>query len=79
MVTVTIDLLTRKLKNAPQTVLERVNGYVDSFIEPLDFSKRLYKLTYEQQNVLDSQINSDKSGYVEAELLENELKQNYDL
>ena len=31
METISIDVLTRKLKNAPQSVLERVIGYIDEF------------------------------------------------
>ena len=39
METISIDLLTRKLKNAPQSVLERVIGYVGALIEPAKNTK----------------------------------------
>ena len=39
METISLDLLTRKLKNAPQSVLERVIGYVDAHIEPTATTK----------------------------------------
>ena len=51
METITIELLIRKLKNAPQSVLERVIGYVDALIEPAATANNLSK---EQQQILDS-------------------------
>ena len=39
METTAIDLLTKKLKNAPQSVLERVIGYVDALLEPTTTTK----------------------------------------
>ena len=36
METLTLELLTKKLKDAPQSVLERVMGYVDALIEPIE-------------------------------------------
>ena len=78
MDSITFDLLANKLKNAPQSVLERVIAYVDTLIEPSTISKT-YTLTKEQQQILDSQINSDKSTYTEAETLYSDLKKKYDL
>ncbi|KQB43570.1 DUF2683 family protein [Flavobacterium aquidurense] len=38
-----------------------------------------YELSTEQQEILDSQINSDKSLYTDAELLYTDLKKKYEL
>ncbi|WP_395073637.1 hypothetical protein [Flavobacterium sp.] len=78
METISIDLLTRKLKNAPQSVLERVIGYVDALVEPTTNAKP-YNLSATQQQILDSQLNSDKSTYIDAELLYDNLKNKYEL
>ena len=78
METISIDLLTRKLKNAPQSVLERVIGYVDALIEPTTNTKP-YSLSKEQQQILDSQLNSDKATYTNAETLYSDLKKKYEL
>ena len=78
METISIDLLTRKLKNAPQSVLERVIGYVDALIEPATNTKP-YALSKEQQQILDSQLNSDKSTYTDAETLYSDIKKKYEL
>jgi succinate dehydrogenase/fumarate reductase flavoprotein subunit len=78
METISIDLLTKKLKNAPQSVLERVMGYIDALVESEKNSKP-YELSKEQQQVLDSQLSSDKSTYTEAEMLFEDLKKKYEL
>ena len=73
-----IDLLTKKLKNAPQSVLERVIGYVDALIEP-ETNNKSYNLSVAEQNILDSQLNSDKNTYTDVEKLYTELKGKYEL
>jgi hypothetical protein len=78
METKSIDILTRKLKNAPQSVLERVIGYVDALLEP-EINTKPYSLSKEQQQVLDSQLNSDKSTYTNAETLYSDLKKKHEL
>ncbi len=78
METISIDVLTKKLKNAPQSVLERVMGYIDALVESEKNSKP-YELSKEQQQVLDSQLSSDKSTYTEAETLFEDLKKKYEL
>ncbi|MBU2526836.1 MAG: hypothetical protein KKC03_09580 [Bacteroidetes bacterium] len=78
METASIDLLNRKLKNAPQSVIERVLGYVDSLLETTSDTKP-YCLTNEQQKILDCQLNSDKAIYTEAETLYTDLKRKYEL
>lgn len=78
METISIELLTSKLKNAPQSVIERVIGYIDALVEPATNTKP-YNLSKEQQQILDSQLNSDKSTYIDAETLFDNLKSKYDL
>ena len=78
METISIDLLTRKLKNAPQSVLERVIGYVDALVEPAS-NINSCSLSAAQQQILDSQLNSDKSTYTDAATLYTDLKNKYDL
>ncbi|TAF82960.1 MAG: hypothetical protein EAZ51_01550 [Sphingobacteriales bacterium] len=78
METKAIDLLTIKLRNAPQNILERVIGYVDALIEATPKHKPYY-LSDEQQEVLDSQLNSDKTFYINAETLCSELINKYEL
>ncbi len=77
METLSIDLLTKKLKNAPQTVLERVIGYVDALVEPI--KTKDYSLTAAQQQILDNQLNADKNNYTDAETLYTDLKKKYEL
>lgn len=78
MDTTSIELLNQKLKNAPQSILERVIGYVDALIEP-ETKTKSYKLSKEQQQIIDSQLNSDKSTYTDAETLYTDLKKKYEL
>jgi len=73
-----IDLLNRKLKNAPLSVIERVIGYVDALIEP-SIINNPYDLSAVQQQILDSQLNSVKSTYTDAETLYTDLKNKYEL
>lgn len=73
-----IDLLTLKLKNAPESILERVIGYVDALIEPAINLKTHY-LTNEQQDLLDSQLNPDKNTYADAETLYSDLRKEYEI
>lgn len=75
---ISIDLLTRKLKHAPQSVLERVIGYVDALLEPAIDTKS-NTLSHEQQQILDNQLNSDKATYTDAEKLYTDLKYKYEL
>jgi hypothetical protein len=78
METISIDLLNQKLKNAPQSVLERVIGYVDALVEPATITKP-YSLSAAQQQTLDIQVNSDKATYTEAKTLYSDLKNKYEL
>lgn len=78
METTSIELLNRKLKNAPQGVIERVLGYVDSLLETYSATKP-YSLSNEQQQILDRQLNSDKSKYSDPESLYTDLKNRHGL
>ena len=78
METLTLKLLTEKLKDAPQSVLERVMGYVDALIEPVE-TKKNYTLSKKQQEILDCQVTSDKSLYTDADKLYADLKSKYEL
>ena len=78
MESITFDILANKLKNPTQSVLESVSAYVDTLIKPTPISKN-YSLSKEQQQLLDSQINSDKSTYTKAETLYSDLKKKYEL
>lgn len=76
METKSIDLLTEKLKNVPQVFLERIIEYVDSLVEPTNTS---YTLSKQEQQILDSQINSEKAFYTKADTLYTDLKRKYEL
>jgi hypothetical protein len=78
METISIDFLTQKLKKAPQNILERVNGYIDALLEHKS-SSNTYSLSLEQQRLLDSQLNADKSTYIDAETVYKDLKNKYEL
>ena len=73
-----IDLLIKKLEKAPQSVLERVIGYVDALVEPT-INRKPYNLTTTQQQILDGQLDSDKTTYTDAETLYSDLKNKYEL
>lgn len=73
-----IDLLIKKLEKAPQSVLERVIGYVDALVEPT-INRKPYNLTTTQQQILDGQLDSNKTTYTNAETLYSDLKNKYEL
>jgi len=76
-VTSTYQLINEKLKNAPQSVLERVLGYVDAILEST--TEKPYQLSQEQQNILDSQVNDEGIAYQNVEDFEKSLNKKYDL
>lgn len=77
METISIDLLTRKLKNAPQSVLERVIGYADALLESQE--KESFVLSDEQKNTLLKQNNVPLEDCTEAHLVYENLKNKYGL
>ncbi len=76
MNTQTLNLISKKLQDAPQDILDRVSEYVDALIQP---EKKPYLLTSEQQNILDFQTNINKSTYINADELYKDLRNKYDL
>jgi hypothetical protein len=75
---VTLNLITEKLRVAPQSVLDRVSAYLDVLVETLPESKP-YQLTSDQQKLLDEQVNLDKKLYVDAEVHLKELRIKHEL
>ena len=73
-----IELLNIKLKNAPQGILNQVNSYLDLLFESSSINKN-YTLTPSQQQILESQINSEIKAYINAESLFIDLKNKYEL
>jgi hypothetical protein len=55
-----------------------VIGYVDALVEPATNTEP-YGLSKEQQQILNSQINSDKATYTDAEKIYTDLKSKYEL
>jgi hypothetical protein len=78
METVSIDTITKKLENAPHSVIERVIVYVDAIMENSKETKS-YLLTEEQQNILNEQVGLDIKEYTEASKAYLNLKDKYDL
>ena len=78
METVLLDTLTKKLKNAPQSVIERVIGYVDAIMENSKETKS-YLLTEEQQNILNEQVGLNMKEYTEASKVYSNLKDKHEL
>lgn len=78
METVLLDTLTKKLKNAPQSVIERVIGYVDAIMENSKETKS-YLITEEQQNILNEQVGLNMKEYTEASKVYSNLKDKHEL
>lgn len=78
METISLDTLTKKLKNAPQSVIERVIGYVDAIMENSKETKS-YLLTEEQQNILNEQVGLNMKEYTEASKVYSKLKDKHEL
>jgi succinate dehydrogenase/fumarate reductase flavoprotein subunit len=78
METVLLDTLTKKLKNAPQSVIERVIGYVDAIMENSKETKS-YLITEEQQNILNEQVGLNIKEYTEASKVYSNLKDKHEL
>jgi len=77
MENISIDLLTRKLKNAPQSVLERVIGYADALLESQE--KESFALSDDQKEILLKQNNVPLEDCTEANLVYENLKNKYGL
>lgn len=72
-----IDLLTRKLKNAPQSVLERVIGYADALLE--SEANESFTLSDGQKKILLIQNDVLLEDCIEADLVYENLKNKYGL
>lgn len=77
METKSIDLLNIKLKNAPQSVLERVIAYVDALLESQE--KESFVLSDDQKTALLKQNNVPLADCTEAHLVYENLKNKYGL
>ncbi|MFV8341225.1 hypothetical protein [Flavobacterium sp. XS2P39] len=75
---------TQQLQNEKLNIINWITQIQDySLVEKIknlmSSSNPPYVLTDEQQKILDSQLNSDKSQYIEAETLYTSLKSKYEL
>ncbi|QBN17606.1 hypothetical protein [Flavobacterium nackdongense] len=77
METLSIDILTKKLKNAPQSVLERVIGYADALLESQE--DHSFVLSDDQKKILLKQNNVPLEDCTEAHLVYENLKNKYGL
>ena len=77
METKSIDLLNIKLKNAPQSVLERVIAYVDALLESQE--KESFVLSDDQKRALLKQNNVPLEDCTKAQLVYENLKNKYGL
>lgn len=60
--------------------IEAVKAFMKALKIKFEISKnKKYTLTTEQQQILDSQLNSDKATYTNAETLYTDLKKKYEL
>jgi hypothetical protein len=60
--------------------IEAVKAFMKALKIKFEISKeKSFTLSSEQQQILDSQLNSDKSTYIEAEQLYDNLKNKYEL
>jgi hypothetical protein len=72
-----IDILNRKLKSAPQSVLERVIGYADALLKSQE--KESFVLSDDQKKTLLKQNNVPLEDCTEAHLVYKNLKNKYGL
>lgn len=72
-----IDILNRKLKSAPQSVLERVIDYADALLESQE--KEIFVRSDDQKKTLLKQNNVPLEDCTEARLVYKNLKNKYGL
>ncbi len=72
----TFEILSNKLKNAPDDIFDSVNGYIDGLLVT---KLNTINLSAEQQALLDEQVNLEKSLYFNAEKLHDVLVKKYEL
>jgi hypothetical protein len=76
MNSITYNSLTDKLKNVPQSILERVSGYVDAL---LDSDIQGFILSEEQKRILDGQENLPLNQFTDADEIYDQLKSKHGL
>jgi len=76
MGTVTIDSLSEKLKNAPNSILEKIWKYADELLENKELT---FTLSEKQKEHLVKQNDVPLNQCVEAEDVYQKLKKKYDL
>jgi hypothetical protein len=76
MGTVTIDSLSEKLKNAPNSILEKIWNYADELLENKELT---FTLSEKQKEHLVKQNDVPLNQCVEAEDVYQKLKKKYDL
>lgn len=76
MGTVTIDSLSEKLKNAPNSVLEKIWGYADALLENKELT---FTLSEEQKEHLLKQNDVPLNQCIEADDVYLQIKKKYEL
>ena len=72
--------ITISFHSQDDSQLEAIKAFMKSLEIKFEISKeKAIKLTKEQQQILDSQINSEKSAYTKAESLYDDLINKYEL
>lgn len=70
--------ITAYMEDASQ--IEAVKAFMKALKIKFEIANvKAYELSSEQQEILDSQINSDKSSYTDAESIYTDLKKKYEL
>lgn len=73
----TISIIAHPRDNSQ---IEAVKAFMKALKIKFEISKeKSFTLSREQQQILNSQLNSDKSSYIDAETLYTDLKNKYEL
>ena len=72
-----LGLNTLNAQDKPQAPALPVEAF--KIENKISTTTKTYRLSKEQQQLLDSQVNSDKTTYTEAETLYTDLKKKYEL
>jgi hypothetical protein len=72
----TLEIVNEKLVNASKEVFKDVFAYISAITEPAD---TFFKLSKEQQEILDKQVNLSPDNYITSTKLMQELKVKYGL
>lgn len=75
-----MSIINITMHSQDDSQIEAVKAFMKALKIKFEISKdKPYTLTTEQQQILDSQVNSDKSQYIDADELYKNLKNKYDL